>query len=483
MKKYQILGWLLITVGMLLIACSSAEKDASPSEKPANTEEQQQGQGEVVNKEELQKAQKQIAVAIPERLNELAKSYGFLFDEIDFYEGDFELGIAYATVVDFNDDGVEELVTLHKGGAFFESPYKHRETDDYVLEIFGSDLKEPKEIHVQIITVENNDDISIGLVERKDGTTSYYERTKQNAQGEDVETTIYYEMEQAGSFNKKTFTAIQSKERAYKIDDNDVDEATYKKERAKYDGKDKPIVKSEDGKSAFAFQETSSGQMVADILTQFDHAEEITAAGEEIEASTIQETVDSLLNLSTLDINQPSEMEHRLLYIIYYEGFDTDRPSFDIYAGVSEEQVAKKYQRLFGEPLDLKNIELPRPNEEEYSILAYENGVFYILPTDYYGATVIRNIKQATKLPNDLYYVEVRDLEFYDYMYTFVNDFEPPKTESFLERPYKEWPKEMRMYSKSNIPRYLVLKMADDALTFRYIGYKPLTLEEIQGYE
>ena len=223
--------------------------------------------------------------------------------------------------------------------------------------------------------------------------------------------------------------------------------------------------------------------MVAYILAQFDHAEEITAAGEEIEASTIQETVDSLLNLSSLDINQPSEMEHRLLYIIYYEGFDTDRPSFDIYAGVSEEQVAKKYQRLFGEPLDLKNIELPRPNEEEYSILAYENGVFYILPTDYYGATVIRNIKQAIKLPNDMYYVEVRDLEFYDYMYTFVNDFEPTKTESFLERPYKEWPKEMRMYSKSNIPRYLVLKMAGDTLTFRYIGYKPLTLEEIQGYE
>jgi hypothetical protein len=482
MRKIKIIGWVYLLVTMLLVACASEEKDANPSEeKPTKAEENKDKQ---LNKEEIEKAQKQIADAFPERLTELAKTYGFLFDEIDFYEADFEIGIAYATLVDFNDDGVEELITLHKGGEYFDTPYEHRLTDDYVLEIFGSDLKEPKEIHVQNIPVQDNDDLSLGLISLKDGTTAYYERTVQTEQGTETETTVYHAMEQAGSFNKKTFTVILAKEKTFKIDDKEVDEATYKKELAKYDGKDKPIIQSENGQSAFAFQETSSGQMVADILAHFDqHTKEIVAAGEEVEASTIQEAVEKMLDLSSLDINNPSEMEQRLTYIMFYQGFDPDRPSFDIFAGVSEEQIAEKYQRLFGVPLDVKDAALPTPSAEEFPVIAYEDGVFYILPTDFYGLTVIRNIKQATKLPNDLYYVEVRDLEFNDYVYTLVVGYDQRITEQFLDRPYEEWPKEMRAYTKSNIPRYIVLKMVDGELTFRHIGYKPLTLEEIQAYE
>ena len=224
--------------------------------------------------------------------------------------------------------------------------------------------------------------------------------------------------------------------------------------------------------------------MVADILTHFDqHAAEIVAAGEAVEPSTIQKEVEKILNLPSLDVNNPNDLENMLTYIIFYEGFEVDRPSYDIYAGVSEAQIAAKFQRLFGMPLDVNNVALPSPNAEDYSIVAYEDGVFYILPTDYYGSTVIRTIKQATKLPNDLYYVEVRDLEFEDYIYTFVVDYENTKTEQFIDRPYEEWPKEMRAFTKSNIPRYIVLKMIDGALAFRYLGYKPLTLEGIQAYE
>ena len=481
MKKIQIVGWFLLMVSVILVACSGVEEDTDPSEKPTNTVEKP---GKQLNKAEIEKAQKQIADAFPERLTELAKTYGFLFDEIDFYEADFEIGIAYATLVDFNDDGVEELITLHKGGEFFDTPYQHRLTDDYVLEIFGSDLKEPKEIHIQNIPVQDNDDLSLGLVSLKDGTTAYYERTVQKEQGTKVETTIYYAMEHAGSFNQKTFTATQSKEKTFKIDDKEVDEATYKQELAKYDGKDKPIIQSESGQSSFAFQETSSGQMVADILAHFDQqTKEIVAAGEEVEASTIQEAIEKIIDLPSLDINNPSEMEQRLTYIIFYQGFDPDRPSFDIFAGVSEEQIADKYHKLFGVPLDIKDAALPTPSADEFPIIAYEDGVFYILPTDYYGATVIRTIKRATKLPSDLYYVEVRDLEFHDYIYTLVEGYEQTKVDEFLDRPYEEWPKEMRAYTKSNIPRYIVLKMVDDALTFRHIGYKPLALEQIQAYE
>lgn len=472
MRNFLNLFGLLLTATLLLVACSS-EEDSKKNEEQPKTEE-----AASASKGEIEKAQAQMKDSVPTRLKELAETYGFLFDEFQFEDSKYEIGIKYAKLVDFNADGVDELITIHKGNLIIESEEKHRMTDDYVLEIYGSNLKEaPGEMHTENIPREGGD-LSVGLIELKDGSTAYYTRTKDK----DKETTTYYEMKEPGRFAEKKFTT-QSK--SYLIDDKEIDEKTYADELKHFEeGKDIPIITSENGKKMFTFNEKSSGKMVADILTKYDDdIVNILSAGEEIDASEVQEAANGVRYTDRVDVNDKKLYDEMLTYVILYEGAKPDAVSNYIYDAINQKQVAEKFENIFGVPLTMDGVELPSPEEEEFSLVAYKDKVFYLLPTDYYSPYVVRHIDRAVKLPNDTYYLQVHDLEFNLQGYYAENK---EATEDaylqFVKKPVEEWPEGMQKYAKTNIQRYIVMKMVDGEPTFRYIGYQPLTLEQITEY-
>ncbi len=449
-------------------------------EKPVqlvdNTNEQDETNEHEQNKkvEALKKDAHKMAAST---LHDLVDNYGYVKDLAEFYTSKYETGVVYAELIDFNKDGVNELFVLLKGSSYIPSPMPHRETDGYSIEIWGHNTEAYVPIYTRNVAIDNCSacDLSVGLIEFEDGTYGYYESTVQTLHGNTFnEETIYF----IGSileFEKNVFKSTNSSTKLYEINGETIAEETFITKRALYNGNVKPIIESDSGTKSFAFIGDSSAGIVAAIYDQVaDAFDNINELGTEVESWTVQEESERVLQIFDVRADSARYANQMVAYVILYENVEADLPAQNIFTVVSEEVIANKVEEVFGVKLDTSKLMLPKPTDDITNhLVAYENGAFYIVPTDYPSKTVIRTVKQAWKVANDSYYMVVSDIEldrsgYYEEIDRFMND------------SIETWPIEARKWAVSDVRRYLLVKMVDGRPTVKYIGGFPLTLDEIQ---
>lgn len=471
---------------IFLAACSAFEDKPNQLEENAN-EQSETNENEQIHDENIKALKIDAHKMAASTLRDIVDYYGYLHDLAEFYTNKYETGVVYAELIDLNKDGVDELFVLLKGSSYIPSPMPHRETDDYSIEIWGHNGESYVPIYTRNVPIDNcsDCDLSVGLIEFKDGTYGYYESTVQTAHGTTFnEETIYF----IGSIielEKTVFKSTNSTMNSYEIDGESIAEEEFIAQRERYNGNVKPIIESDFGTKSFAFKGDSSARIVANIYDQVTHVfDNINDIGTEIEPWTVQDQSERVLQLFDVRTDSPHYMNQMVAYVILYEGIEADLPMHDIFSVVSEGVVAQKVEEVFGIVLDTSKLTLPKPSDDITNYLvAYDDGAFYIVPTDFSSPKVIRTVEEAWEVADDTYYMVVSDNEFYEMAYYTVDEGATyEEIDSFLSKPIETWPEEARKAAVSNVRRYLLVKMVDGRATIKYIGGYPLSLDEIQRF-
>jgi hypothetical protein len=428
-------------------------------------------------------------------LYDIIEKVGFMTDDMEFYMGEYYHGLMYAKVIDFNNDGVDELVTLVKGSAYNldedAAPYN---AENYVFEVWATDYNTYSPAFVKEIAVDECSacDLSLRFALLADGTTVILESAAQTAQGTTFYNGTYFVMDKAGSFTAKKFSEEYGEEIVYFVEDKKVEEDSYRKAESEFEGEVEWLIEGNMGTKAFVYEELSAGKMVADIYEAYDQYtafDEIAQQGEEVEPYLIQGESEFVKNIDTVDVNDKSVYTDMISHVILYGNAYEDSPGRDMYYGISEEAVAAGFEEMFGEPLHTEDINFPGfdaiGNYDYNTDILYEDGVFYVLPVEFNTWTVIRTINRAVQVKEDMYYIEVYDTEYDAFgHYTVRGDMTYDEQEAYIYEPVESWPADARQFAKSNVPRYMLMRIDEGGWPrFLYIGYRPLTLEQVQSYQ
>ena len=489
MRGNEVKKWFLsfFIVVLFLAACSEELED--PGQLVDHENEQGESDGDETEQDNnIEDLQVEAHVMAGYTLQELVDYYGYVPDLTEFYINQYEFGVVYAKLIDFNQDGVDELFVIVKGNSYLSSSLSHRETDGYFIEIWGDVGESYLPFYSRTVEMDECSacDLSVGFVEFKDGSYGYYESTTQTAQGTTVnEETIYFIEGEYANFEQTIFKRTHSGKVSYEIDGESIAEEEFNAQRELYNGYLKPIIESTFGKKSFAFEGDSSASIVADIYDQVAYAfDDIGEIGTEVDPWTVQAESERVLNLFDVRTDSPYYFDRMVEYVILYEDVEADLPSHDIFLVVSEGVVAQKVEEVFGVALDTSQLTLPRPSEDITNhLVAYEDGAFYIVPTDFDTPIVIRTVEKAWEVADDTYYMIVSDIEFDAFgYYTVDEDASYEEIDSFLYEPIETWPIEARKWAVSDVRRYLLVKVVDGRATVKYIGGYPLSIEEIRGF-
>lgn len=474
MKKWMgMLGCLVLALG--LAACKEEEEPIVDVEEPNEQPINQETEEEPVDNEALQEETAKNHLA---KLYQILETVGLVKNGATFDAGDEVFGLAYARLVDFNADGIDELVTLVKGSAYGiveeDSPYNEGQ---YVLEVWGADDM----LFSTDIEAEPGE-YTLGFVEFKNGSKGLLEQDAEDGEKK------YYIMQAANEFTEAEVSRDAADVEKYFVNEEEVDEAAFAKVvQEPTPGQD--IVVSEAGTPIFATFDGTIGEMLSAIYEHYQAytgIDAILAAGTEYDKASMQEIADYVTGIDQVDALDESLHKYMVAYILFELELTDERLSDKGYYGVQEEVVAERFLEMFGATLQPEKLGFhdyeSREEDGQLAIIIYEDGMFYVLATHFDTPMTIRKVQRATDLGKH-YYIEVQDTEFDVFGYYSSAEGTGEAEEEFMFKPVEEWPEEARPFATSNIPRYILMRVDEGAPpVFLYIGYRPLTLEEIQIY-
>ena len=479
MRKLMKISLLMII--MLLVACS---EDSNEPKQVVENNETETGITDDTEEKAFEERKADADFMAASTLLGLEHMFGYLPDYTDFYENEYNTGIAYAQLVDFNQDKINELVVLYK----WTGAYDSYEEDKYIMAIYGDTGESYTTIYEKDIEIDEcmACDLSFGLIEFKDGTYGFYESAVQTAQGVTFSNkTIYFVTDEFNRTDKVLFTGAYGETTTYEIDGEEVAEEVFEAQRELYNGNVTPILDSWFGTKSFAFELGSGAQRVAAILDDVMYVYgDINEIGEEIDAATVQSFVERGANAEYIIGTNIYEHQLRMIsYVMLYEDLEADLPSYEYYAVMSEQLVRDKVQEVFGVDLDLSKVYIPDPFEEDVvnanRLYGYHDQAFYIVPTDFNSETIIRTAERAWKIGEDLYYIEVSDIQFdamgyWDTSYEVIDDF--------IDQPYDQWPMEAKKWAVSGVRNYLLVQLVDGSPKLKVVNAGPMFIDYIKEY-
>jgi hypothetical protein len=482
-KKY--LRIITLLSALLLAACSETEDVP----KEIVTDEDGAGRGEITKDEprDITEEVKESHLMAGYTLSNIVDTYGYVSDLADFYLSKYDAGLVYAKLVDFNKDGIDELFVLFKANTYISSSMSHRETGGYVIEIWGDDGESYSPFYARTVEIDKCSacDLSVGFLEFDDGSYGYYESSAQAVQGTTYSNETIYYMKDYTSFEKTVFKSAYNEKITYEIDGEALEEEEFKAQRELYNGTDIPIIEGYFGTKSFVHGAESSAAIVNAIYKEIDYAfNDVGADAAKVDPASVQAYAERILKIDHVRANSAHYMEQMITYAILYEGLEADLPSYKYFLAVSEQAVAAKVKEVFGVELDLSETNLPDPDDDVgFFLISYRDGAFYITPTDFYSPTVIRRtVEKAWKVEEDMYYMVVSDIKFDLMTYSTASDAAYEEMNHFIDQPITKWPAEARKNAVSDIRRYILVKLVDGQPTVKYIGYSPLTMDEINEF-
>lgn len=476
MKK----SWLLLLLALLMYGCSHQSKE----DLVATNVNEQEGASEIVDEKQL------IERQLYEKLSEAVDTLGFTYDMHTFAENAYDRGVLYAELVDFDNDGVNEVYAFMKGSDYPSSAYTHRNKDNYIQEVWTGNAKGESAVLSFSSEIDKSVcsacDMNVSLVKGQDGRTFIKMFSNQTSQGITFDKIWVYAKEPNKSDMELVVSGYKSNDNEgvlyYTLNGEDTDEATFEAGFAKYDGEERPILISSFAEKEYGFDYSSPASNVGKVLaTLAPSVNNIVGQEELLEKEKKQEIINALDEFSVMRrINHLNRDSVDLLLLEVIQKYNINHEYSDLSEMVFEGATVKeKYQETFGVELDIERLNFP--TRDGQSIIKYESGKFYISPTGFYFDSINRNYQDVYKITDDLYFVTLVDNEFSDFEYSITKDMMVTSEEMF-KKDIASWPKEARIWLKPGIQKYAVVKYIDGVPKVQYLGAQNLTDRQIEAF-
>ena len=473
----------LLAAGILFLAGCAAEYVAQTPN--ASTEEtRQQEEQSTVSESQLASNQQ-----LGEVLEQTIQRVGTMPNNVTYYSHGF--GLVHADLIDLDQDGQNEMYVLLKGTPYFEDPLAHRNQDSYIFEIWAANDKENEAqlVFNEAINVESSydSDFSISFVKSNSGELFVKSNHFQISDRTNYDESTYY------AYRDGKFDRVLESYQAYgkmneqQLDMAEVDLQTFEATMKEYEGEETFVVESNAGKKAFGFDTANIYKQIGHIFTALtEDFNTLLADGEDASSEDFEQIQKSMKDYAfyrTLDKRDASTYTSLINGLILYGKVEQDGGNVDYFAGYTENQVAEKMKQLFNIDLDVTKLSLPSPNNpSQTKLLHYENGVFYIPPTDSYDDFTVRDVTAAKKVADYTYLVTFTDAFFDSMAYhdaNYESQFDPG---AFENTPITEWPEDTQEFITMGIPSYAVVKLTDGMMQLHYIGYRNLTEQELTSF-
>lgn len=504
MKK---IAWVALLLSLFSIYGCAA--DITNSSEQTSNKQVENEQDVAADRSANERAVKQEQVQANKQLQDVLIGYmndlGFVNNRHSFYRSEYGArGLVYAELIDFDQNGQEELYVLFQTVNEADDNQELSDSGGYVHEVWqATDANEAALIHYGYIPIENcfSCGTSFSFHEMEDGRILLQEATEYYDEEDDslaIFTDKFYELVD-GEFIVNTFET-NTKEPITSSFNGQVigtDEA-YLEARKPFEIDGRFIVENEYGIYSFGFDTESSAQHISNVLRSLNETNNTLAVnGKEIEPDEIQEAAQILNGLTNVDVNNPALHTEMLRFVLenHYYDWVEDGPEIEsegdlgYYPGYSEQQVMAQFERYFGIPLNMDNIDYVNFDDaSSFDKITYQDGAFYNFSDGEYYPRIVRSVTKAYEIAADTFYVEMVDNEFEkfmfrgnfeEFMFWADDDYLP---EDYVFKPIETWPNDMPDYAITGIQRYAVIKMVDGHPTFRYIGYQNLTDEELARY-
>lgn len=475
---------LLLAAGILCLAGCTENETPEAEENEAVEEQQTEVPEERLTEGEIKQRQQLLGV-----LEDVAYEFGVVTDNSSF--SDSRYGLAHADLIDINQDGQDELYMLFRGSRHHESVFGHRNQDGYLVEIWQANKEAEQAVllHHDFINLDSlaPTDMSISFVTTGKGEVLLKNSYFQSDEQENFDESMYYAYRD-GAF-KQVLTTYHSagEQEAYRLDDGNVNRETFERRLQDYEGEEVPILKSEEGEKAFAFDTVdisgNIGRVFSDLTEGFNTTLVNGEEASEEAMAEIQEGMSEFTFPVKIDQRDKETYEPIITSLIVTGKVPQDGGNVDYFTGYNEETVAKQMKALHNIDVDAAALELPSPQTpDNTTLLHYQDGVFYVPPSDFHNRHVTREVTAAAKVTDDTYFVTFRDT-FFDLMGymdgTQDTDFDLAEYEDV---PMSEWPKETQAYISNGIPSYAIVKLVDGKVQIPYMGYRNLTEAELESF-
>ncbi|WP_413363331.1 hypothetical protein [Lysinibacillus sp. 3P01SB] len=477
MKKYW-LAWVIIA---LLVGCSDG-KDKEP-EKVAAGEQSEATE----NNQEKQTAERQLY----EKLSEAVETLGYTYDSRTYEENEYEIGVVHAELVDFDNDGVEEVYALMKGSNYPLSTYGHRNVDNYVHEVWTVNPDGESAMLSFSGEIEKMEcsacDMSVSLVEGKDGRTYIKMFSHQTNEGlADNREWIYAKDPNSSETELVVSGYITNSDGAlvYMLNDVETDQAAYEAAFAPYVGEERPIIISNAGAKAYGFNYASPatyvGKVLAELAPSVNHFVDNEETKETKKKEEVLQALSEFSDILSINLDKQDHAEGLVMHVIQANNIENETPN-DLEMTFDGDTVKEKYRETFGVELDMENNFFPRRDMISQSLITYELGKFYAYPQGIFSDDINREYQDVYKVFDDVYYVTFVDDEF-NYMEYSAMTTPVMTAEEMLADGISNWPDEARNWVKPNVQRYAVVKYIDGAPKVQYMGAQNLTDEQLAAF-
>ena len=458
-----------------LVGCTEQDVAQTPD---TNTEEIEQP---TVSESQIT-SQQQLGNVLEQAVTHL----GVMPNNTSYYNDGY--GLVRAGLIDLDQDGQDEMYMLLKGFPYFEEELSHRNQDSYHFEIWTAN-DEPQLLFNEAINLESSyaSDLSISFVKSTSGEIFVKTNHFQINQGTNYDQSTYY------AYRDGTFERVLESYHSYgeineqRLDMTDVDVQTFEARMKEYEGEERFVVESRAGEKTFGFDTANISEQLGRVFAKLTEGfNTVLTDGEDATSEDfeqIQQVMEDYTFYQTMDKRDASTYPHLINGLILYGKVEQDGGNVDYFTGYTETQIAQKMKQLYDIDLDVTTLGLPSPsNPSQTEILHYENGVFYIPPTDYYGDFTMRDVTAAKKVTNNTYLVTFRDA-FFDHMSyhdaNYESQFDPSTFENI---PITEWPEDTQEFITTGIPSYAVVKLVDGIMQLHYMGYRNLIEEELRSF-
>lgn len=477
---------LLFLVLILLLTLAGCSKEES---KEQNTTERHINEEQLNEKrqEELEKKIKQNH-QLANLITDVVSRYGIVSKNYEYQDNYLiELGLVYADLIDFNNDGQDELYLLMTGSEFFNAESINHNQHGYVEEIWGFVDEELVRLWNFVYPLYGIDsEIGSTLVTMKDKKVAIQQTSYFGKQGVLIDGQQFYTLENnqfllADKFEYVENYNLEPFENAYLINDEEVDQLTYESELEKYNGTEKVIISLDERGKEFAIDLSNPSKQIEKILDDLlSNANIVLLESETIPINvSLENAIQLYRNIANIDVRDPNTYQYMITGLIFNQLVKSDTKGEYNQDAFTEQSIKEGVNKYFNVDLDIASLGLPS-DTSEFSWLYYKDGKVELPATDIYPYINYRFIDKVVLVSENLYYAKV-----YDYTLDYQKLYEQHNLDfsRYENIPINELPENVKSYLESEIPTYLLLKQEDDYFQLLYQSHLNLLDEEFKEFE
>ncbi|PYF08913.1 hypothetical protein [Ureibacillus chungkukjangi] len=392
--------------------------------------------------------QQQANKKLSETLTNLYRKYGVIHPNHKYEEklGDLYVGIVYSQLIDFDNDGQVELYILMKSSQYMNEDLEHRNEAGYVEEIWGITEQEAKLIDNNFYSYYE-DAAEMSFIALTDGTTAIMRSNPQD----------------------KQFFTLQNQQ--FSVSDGELV------------GEETPIINQENGQKQFAIDLSEPISSIQIVMNQLSKGMN-TAFDAETEALTpeIEAAIRQFINFGDINSLDSTMYESMIEALIFNQKIESDQDPIENYgAGFSEQLIKDAMKKYYSVDFKPEDLEARNPDSTDFHWLEYEDGVFYLVASEYYMDINLPTTEKIVKLSDALYFIKIQSTEFKALQYSMDTGDYFDYTE-YIDVPFNEWPEPTQNYLQKNIPSYQILKESAGDYQLLYQSYNNLTVAELEAF-